>query len=288
MGIVSWESDMKSLLDIMDWTESEYNELFIMIDKLIAEDNYFPLNKKSVVLFFPDTSIRTRMTFELGIKKFGGEIISFTDSTLDKKEDIEDVVKYIQNWTDVAIVRHNEFNVLEAMDKHSNIPIINAMTSKNHPCEIIHDLYAIKKIRGDFTKLKFLYIGPKTNIGYSWYQSSQKFGFKLTQVCPIGYDIADKSEYFNITRDLDEVISDADIIITDTIIDTDEYIQKYQIDYNKIKSMKKDSIFNPTPPFYRGGVISDDLDLNNTTFAGYDFKKHLLEVQVGIICKCLL
>lgn len=134
---------MKSLLGIMDWSESDYYELFQLTDKLLACDNYYPLNKKALVLFFPDSSIRTRMTFELGIKKFGGDIITFPESTLDKKEKIEDVIKYLQNWADAVIIRHSNFNILKEMDNHSNIPIINAMTSKNHPCEIIHDLYAI-------------------------------------------------------------------------------------------------------------------------------------------------
>ncbi len=277
---------MKSLLSINDLSKEEIFNIFESTDKIINKENFDLLKGKRIVLFFPDSSIRTRMSFEFGIKKFGGDIISFPSSTLDKKEKFEDVVGYIENWADAIVIRHSNYNVVKELDRVSKIPVINAMTSTNHPCEIIHDLYAIKNIKENFTELSYLYIGPKTNISTSWYNASQKLGFNLVQVCPEGYEISDRDEKFKVLRDLDDNINKFDVIVTDTILKDKDYIDKYQINNNRVKAMKEDAMFNPTPPFYRGEVVSDDIDLSNK-FVGYHFKNTLLEVQVAIIANCL-
>ena len=277
---------MRSLLNINDLSKEDIFTIFKNTDEIMEEKKSDLLKGKRIVLFFPDSSIRTRMSFEFGIKKFGGDIISFPTSTLDKREKYEDVIGYIENWADAVVVRHSEYNVIKELDKVSKIPIINAMTSINHPCEILHDLYAIKKRREDFRDLSYLYIGPKTNISTSWYNASQKLGFKLVQVCPEGYEIAKDNENFKVLRNLDEDINKFDVIVTDTVLKNEEYIGKYQINNDRLKAMKADVLFNPTPPFYRGEVLSKDIDLSNK-FVGYDFKKSLLEVQVSIIANCL-
>ena len=127
-------------------------------------NNY--LKRKSAVLFFPNTSIRTRVTFEKGIHLLGGQSILFPTKTLNKKEALTDVFGYLNNWADLIIVRHKNIDKIEEISAVSNVPVINAMTDTNHPCEIISDLYALSKIRKDFTKDKFLFCGTNGNIGY--------------------------------------------------------------------------------------------------------------------------
>lgn len=279
---------MKSLININDLQEEEIFEIFETADKILNKSCDKILENKSIAVFFPDSSIRTRMSFELGIKKQGGNVISFPVSTLDKKEKLEDVAGYMANWTDAIVARHSSYEVIKELKEVSEIPVINAMTSLNHPCEILHDLYAISKRRENFRELSYLYIGPKTNISTSWYNISQKLGLDFVQICPEGYEIAEENNNFKVLRDLDSNIGQFDIIITDTILNNEDYIKKYQITNERIKMMKSDAIFNPTPPFYRGEVISEDLDLNkDNRFAGYDFKKTLEEVQTAIIYNCL-
>ena len=80
----------------------------------------------------------------------------FPTETLDKKEDLQDVFGYLSNWADVLVIRHKDIHVLEKIARYSSVPVINAMTDVNHPCEIISDLYALSKIRDNFIKDKFL------------------------------------------------------------------------------------------------------------------------------------
>ena len=130
-----------------------------MIEKLFAQAALLetglsltkkPLENTTWLLFFPESSLRTRLTFEKAISDLGGQSILFPPNTLDKKEALKDVIGYAQNWADGIVVRHSAFEKIKLMANYSVIPVINAMTSDNHPCEILSDLSALKKIRSNF------------------------------------------------------------------------------------------------------------------------------------------
>ena len=206
----------KKLIFINDFSKEEIYEIFKRADKLVkAAGQAKPLEGKSVVLFFPESSIRTRVTFEKGIQDLGGNTILFPPSALDKKEKIEDVIGYLENWVDAVVVRHSDIEVVKSMAEHGGIPVINAMTSENHPCEIITDLYALSKIYKDLEKKKFLFVGAKGNIGNSWKAASELIGFELEQCCPLGYELDNIKFHTNI----DDAILGKDIICTDSIPD---------------------------------------------------------------------
>lgn len=122
-------------------------------------------------------------------KSLEGKTILFPPSALDKKEKLEDVIGYLENWVDAIVVRHSDIEVVKNMAKCAKIPVINAMTSDHHPCEIITDLYALSKIYDDIEKKKFLFVRAKGNIGNSWKAASELLGFELEQCCPVGYEL---------------------------------------------------------------------------------------------------
>lgn len=142
---------MKNLIRLTDYTSNDIYEIFNIADE-VQEGKYTDILKgKSVVLFFPDSSIRTRVTFEKGISLLGGQPILFPSKALDKKEDHKDVFGYLNNWADLVIIRHPDISVIERISGYSKVPVINAMTDANHPCEMISDMYALSKIRENFT-----------------------------------------------------------------------------------------------------------------------------------------
>lgn len=156
---------MKNLIKLTDYHANDIFDIFKIADE-VRQGKYNDILKgKSVVLFFPNSSIRTRVTFEKGIYLLGGQSILFPTETLDKKEDLKDVCGYLNNWADVIVVRHKDINVIEAISKYSTVPVINAMTDINHPCEMLADMYALSKIRRDFVNDKFLFCGKRGNIG---------------------------------------------------------------------------------------------------------------------------
>lgn len=274
----------KKLVFMDDFSKEEIYEIFKLADKLAKDGNEAkPLEGKTVVLFFPESSIRTRITFEKGIQQLGGKTILFPPSALDKKEKLEDVIGYLENWVDAVVVRHSDIDVVKNMAEYAHIPIINAMTSENHPCEIITDLYALSKLYNDIENKKFLFVGEKGNIGNSWRKAAQIMGFELEQCCPVGYELEGVKSHTN----LEDAISGKDIICTDSIPDSAKAdFKEYQVTLHHMKMANKGAVLNPCPPFFRGEEVSEDV-INSDYFVGYGFKKHLIEVQQAILCYLL-
>lgn len=274
---------MKSFIHLADYNANDIYDIFKMADE-ISEGKYKDILKgKSVVLFFPSSSIRTRVTFEKGIALLGGQPILFPTEALDKEEDLKDVCGYLNNWADVVIVRHKDIHVVEKMAKYSSVPIINAMTDSNHPCEILSDMYGLSKIRADFTKDKYLFCGMNGNIGLTWKAAADVMGFELSQCCGMGYEIEGIPIYYNIY----EAIKNKDVVCTDSL--PKSVIADFtdcQVTKGVMELANEGAVLNPCPPFYRGEEVSIDA-IASPFFVGYEFKKCLLNVQQAIMGYCI-
>lgn len=270
---------MRNLIRINDYSKDEVYEIFKIAEEVKNGKYTDFLKGKSIVMFFPGSSIRTRVTYEKGIYLLGGQSVLFPSDTLDKKENIKDVAGYLNNWADCIIVRHSNIELIEKMARSSAVPIINAMTSVNHPCEILTDLYSLSKLREDYLNAKYLFVGAKGNIGMAWKEASDLFGFELTQSCPVGYEI----NGVNVEHNLREAIIGKDIVLTDPINkDILKDFVNHQITKSLMDTANPSALLNPCPPFYRGEEVSADV-IDSHYFVGYEFKKHLLEVQQAII-----
>jgi ornithine carbamoyltransferase len=271
--------NMKSLIRLNDFCKKDILEIFKIADDIQKGWYSNFLCKRTVVAFFPNSSIRTRVTFEKGVFLLSGQMILFPPETLDKKEEIKDVIGYLNNWADVILVRHKDIHLLDQMRYYSTVPIINAMTDNNHPCEIISDLYALSKIRSNFLQDKYLFFGTRGNIGYAWREAAEVLDISLSQCCPTGYEI----EGIRTDADIHKAIVGKDIIITDSL--PRELLDKCkdnQITKEIMDKANEGAVINPCPPFYRGEEVSQDV-IDSNYFVGYHFKKYLLEIQQAII-----
>ncbi len=278
-----------NLLKISDLNKPQILEIFDIADKLKAKENHHVLKGKTFILFFPTTSIRTRISFEKGIHALGGQCILFPPDTLDKREKLEDTIKYIENWADLVIVRHPDLNKIREITKHSQIPIINAMTLLNHPCEILSDLYSISKLRRDYQDLTYTFVGEDGNISRSWVEIAKIMNLDLNHVCTAENRIKENDANYKFYIELDDLLTKSDIVLTDSLSDklnTDDYISKYQITLKRMMLTKNNALLNPCPPFYRNEEVSKDV-IESKYFVGYDFKKNLLYIQQAIIIYCL-
>ncbi|SDW76185.1 ornithine carbamoyltransferase [Lachnospiraceae bacterium KHCPX20] len=272
---------MKSFIRLTDYKKSELLKIFQIADTVEKYNGI--LQGKTIVMFFPASSIRTRVSFEKGIYLLGGQTILFDPATLDKKEDIRDVCGYLQNWADAVIVRHRDISLLEKMVGMMSIPVINAMTDVNHPCEMMSDLYTLSKIRPDYLKDQYLFVGADGNIGRAWKEAAGAFGFHFTQSSPRAYQIPGVS----CNENLKEAIVGKDIICTDSIPSSmiDDF-KDYQISKELMSMANENAILNPCPPFYKGEEVTEDV-INSDYFVGYEFKKSLLTIQQAILIYCL-
>lgn len=275
---------MKHFIRLTDLRSSEIYEIFHIADEINDGKYNGFLNGKSAILFFPASSIRTRVTFEKGIHLLGGQPILFPSDSLDKKEAISDVCGYLNHWADILIVRHKDIHLMEMLAQYSKVPVINAMTDINHPCEILSDLYALSKIRTDFTKDKYLFCGRCGNIGLAWKEASQVMGFELSQCCGTGYEMTGVTVY----HDIKTAVRGKDIICTDSLpADALKDFKDCQVTKEVMDLANQNAILNPCPPFYRGEEVSDDV-IDSDYFVGYEFKKSLLAVQQAVMIRCMV
>lgn len=270
---------MKHLLSLKAYNIEEIYEIFKIAEALEQGEYKHFLEGKTIILFFPNSSIRTRVTFEKGIELLGGKSILFPQEALTKREEIQDVVGYLNNWVDAAVVRIRDIEILEQMAQYAQFPIINAMTDCNHPCEILSDLYALSKLRKDITKERYLFVGGKGNIGCAWKEASEVMGFSLVQSCPKGYEI----DGIEVIYDLNDAIKGKDIICTDPLgREQLEDFKDYQVTLDVMRQANPHALLNPCPPFYREEEVSKEV-IESPYFVGYTFKKCLLEIQQAIM-----
>lgn len=274
---------MKHFIRLTDYHKEDILELFHMVDQVQQGMYEQALKGKSVVMFFPETSIRTRVSFEKGIYQLGGQSILFPPEALDKKESLRDVCGYLNQWADSIIIRHRDRNVIKEMATYAKVPVINAMCDQNHPCEILADLYALSKIRKNFLHDRFLFCGENGNIGLAWKEASDVMGFDLEQCCPPGYEIEGLTIHHNIL----EAVKGKDIVCTDSLPAAvlDDF-KDCQVTVEAMKLANKGAVLNPCPPFYRGEEVSEEV-IASDYFVRYEFKKYLLDVQQAIMIYCL-
>lgn len=274
---------MKDFIRLTDLQSSDVYEIFHMADEAAGGKYNGLLQGKSVILFFPASSIRTRVTFEKGIHLLGGQPILFPTDALDKKEDIRDVCGYLNNWADMVIVRHRDIRLLERFAEYSQAPVINAMTDCNHPCEILSDLYSLSKLREHFTKDKYLFCGKSGNIGLAWKEASEVMGFELSQCCGAGYEM----EGIEVYHDIRQAVRGKDIICTDSLpAGVLDDFRQCQVTKEVMDMANPGAVLNPCPPFYRGEEVSDEVTASKY-FVGYEFKKNLLAVQQAVMMWCM-
>jgi ornithine carbamoyltransferase len=270
---------MKNLIRLTDYSINDITNIFTIADRISQGEFKDFLTDRTILLFFPAASIRTRVTFEKGIQQLGGNTILFPSDALDKKEAIKDVIGYLNNWADGIIVRHNDITKLDEMARHSTVPVINAMTGVNHPCEVLSDLYSLSKRRTDYLEAKYLFIGEKGNIGLAWQEASKVLGFSLTQSCPVGYEM----DHIPVEYDIHKAVQGKDIILTDSL--RKEMIKEfnnYQVTLTLLDKANPNVLFNPCPPFFRGEEVTDEV-IQSEYFVGYQFKSTLIEIQQAII-----
>lgn len=271
---------MKSLLRLTDLSREDMRRIFALADGMEGREAL--LCGKTFALFFPDSSLRTRITFEKGIGQLGGQSILFPPETLDKKEEIRDVMGYLRNWVDGVVVRHRSLALLEEM-AGQGLEVINALTSENHPCEVLSDLYALSQMRPDYLGLQYTFVGADGNIGRAWMEASRAFGLRLRQCCPPGYEIPGAET----TCDIHAALRGSDVILTDALPgDALADFRPYQVTAALLAEANESALLNPCPPFFRGEEVSEDA-IASPHFVGYAFKKALMPVQQAIIAYLL-
>ncbi len=266
---------MRHLLRLSDLTLPDLRELFALAEAYRAGAG--PRFDGCAVLFFPPTSLRTRVAFELGAARMGLRPMTFPPETLDKPEALADVAGYLAQWADALVVRYKDIRVLEGLAAAQALPVVNAMTDVNHPCEVLSDLFALSATSEPLA-LRYLFVGADGNIARAWSEAASAFGLDLVQCCPEGL----AAPGVRWVGDLVEAVSGADVIVTDAPGAQAAALAPYRITADMLRHAPPGVRFAPCPPFVRGRELSADA-LLHPAFVGYGFKAALLPVQQAVM-----
>ncbi|MBB3113262.1 ornithine carbamoyltransferase [Paenibacillus phyllosphaerae] len=273
------------MIQLADLTSEQLEAILELADQLSAHPGQRLLAGRTFILFFPETSLRTRVTFERGIAALGGHSILFPPASLDKREALRDVAGYLANWADGLIVRHPHHERIAELAAVSSIPVVNAMSSEGHPCEILADLYALRALRPHYRSLRYTFVGPVGNISRSWMEAAEVLGLDFHHVCVQGERLGEDRPFYTFHTELDPALAGSDVILTDSLpgyLRYDDYISRYQITSERLRLAAQDVLLIPCPPFYRGEEVSD-CAIASDAFVGYSFKASLLPVQQAIL-----
>ena len=261
--------------------------------------NNAPLKNKFLGLIFEKPSTRTRVSFEVAMAQLGGRasFLSVNDLQLGRGEPIEDTSKVLSSMVDGLVLRTMNHKTQEEFALNSAIPIINGLSDKSHPCQILADLLTFKEERGEIKGKKVAWCGDFNNVCKSYVEAAKIFSFELWICCPEEFLPENRESYENVkfTSSLKEATKDSAIVTTDVWIsmgDESESTKRkdafssYQVNEKVLDEASSDVIFLHCLPAKRGQEISENL-LNDPRSRVWNQAENRLHAQKGLLLELL-
>ncbi len=215
---------MENLLTGMEMTQQQALDLIALGKDLKANPSKYAqaLAGKSVVTLFEKQSLRTRVTFDIGVNKLGGHAVYLdqTNGAMGSREDVKDFAANISRWADCIVARVFDHKTLVEMQEYASVPVINSLCDLYHPCQGMADFLTIAQNYDDLTKVKLAYIGDGNNVTHSLFIAGAILGATVTAVCPLGH-----SPDAQIMKKAEEIAKEtgATITVTNNINDIKGY-----------------------------------------------------------------
>ncbi|ABZ78631.1 ornithine carbamoyltransferase [Shewanella halifaxensis HAW-EB4] len=182
---------MKHLLSIKDLSQQQLLDLLALAKTIKANPAEYKhaLEGKSVVMLFEKPSLRTRVSFDIGINKLGGHCLYLDQQNgeLGKREPVSDFAANISCWADAIVARTFLHSTIEELAEHGTVPVINALSDLYHPCQGLADFLTLSEQYGDVSKVKLAYVGDGNNVTHSLMFGAAILGAQLTVICPPGH-----------------------------------------------------------------------------------------------------
>jgi ornithine carbamoyltransferase len=299
-------SEKQDFLDLMNLTKQDLEDLFQLSDGIKANPEFKPLRGKSVSIIFQKPSLRTRVSFEVGISQLGGTpvVLSNEGVGIGTRESAHDVAKVLASYSECIVARLFDHAVLEELAKNASVPVVNALTDLSHPCQVLADLYTIRQFGKLEPGMKVAFIGDGNNVANSWLEAAAIYPMHFVLATPKGFE-PDKAilqraidagiSRIEIMQDPRIAADDADVLYTDvwTSMGQEEEGEKrrkafkpYQINTDLVKLAHKDALVMHCLPAHRGEEITDDVMLGarSVIFAQAENRLH---VQKALLTKLL-
>jgi ornithine carbamoyltransferase len=263
-----------------------------------------PLAGKMLAMIFDKPSTRTRVSFDVGMRELGGETIMLTgqEMQLGRGETIADTARVLSRFVDAVVIRILSHGDMQELADHASIPVINGLTKKTHPCQVMADVLTFEEHRGPIKGRTVAWTGDANNVLASWVHAAQRFEFEINVATPAELalpgelvDWAKRSKTrLNVTRDPFEAVRGADAVISDCWVsmgDEDEtfrhnLLAPYQVNAKLMAAAAKDAIFMHCLPAHRGEEVTDEV-IDGPQSVVFDEAENRLHAQKGILAWCL-
>ena len=297
----------RDFITIADWSGKELLQILDLSKKMKANPKRYAksLEGKSVALIFEKQSLRTHVTFEIGIKQLGANTVYLTnaDINLGKRESIYDTAKNLERWVDAIVIRTFAHKNVTDLAAHASSCIVNALTDFEHPCQAVGDFLTIQEHLGSFRGKKFAWVGDGNNVCHSLMLLAAKIGMDFVAVTPAGFlpeaDVvklakeiaASTGARTELSTNPAEGTRDADVIYTDVWVsmgqETDRETKMkafagFQVNSELMKKAKPTAVFMHCLPAHRGEEVTDEV-MDSPQSIVFDEAENRLHTQKAII-----
>ena len=301
---------IKHFIDLNQIPAKDLRDIINLAKDLKAEHKSGKKNNSldgaNIAMIFEKNSTRTRVSFEVAIKQLGGDaiVMNSKDTQLNKGETISDTAKVLSRMVDGIMIRANSHQTITELAKHSNVPIINALSDFSHPCQIIASILTIEEHLGSIKGKKLAWFGDQNNVLNSYIHAAKAFEYELAIASPNGNDFSsdqiktakDSGANVTVTNKPSVAASNADVLITDTwfsmgdVAENDESLKKdkisqmmpYQVNQSLMSQAKESAIFTHCLPAYRNYEVEDKVIDSNSSVA-FDEAENRLHAQKAIL-----
>ena len=271
----------KDFLSNSDLSKNETIEILDLAKSLKNKEFSLDIGKKVLGLVFDKASTRTRVSFQVAMSRLGGSTIDLNPGTtqIGRGEPIKDTARVLSRYCDAIAIRTFSHNDIQDYASWSSIPVINALTDLEHPCQALADYLTMKEEFGEFNKICLTFIGDGNNVANSLIICGAILGVKIKIVCPKGFEpnpnilesaknLHPNSSDIIITDDLSDGIKGSNVLYTDVWSSMgqeknkelkDDNFKGYTLDQNVVNSAEKNAIVMHCLPAYRGKEISNEV-----------------------------
>ena len=297
----------KDLLTGAEWSPGDVRDLLHRTAEIKARPARFAsvLRGKHIALIFEKPSLRTRVTFEVGIQSMGGFVVflDHTQARLGERESIPDVARNLQRWVHGIVARVYEQRVLEEMARSADIPVVNALSDKFHPCQALADFFTLEEKFGSLRDFKLAYVGDGNNVCHSLIFLAARLGVNIRIATPASYTpdpdvLADAKRVAKETRskielftDPTEAVAGAQAVYTDSWtsmgFEAEEKIRRnifkpYQVNRKLMQQAAENAVFMHCLPAHRGAEVTDEV-LDGPSSIVLDQSENRMYVQKAIL-----
>jgi ornithine carbamoyltransferase len=259
-----------------------------------------PGRGRVLAMIFEKNSTRTRFSFDAAIRQLGGSAIIATasDMQLGRGEPVEDTARVLSRMVDAVMIRANDHEDVERFARVSTVPVINGLTDRSHPCQILADLQTIEEHSGPVAGKTIAWVGDGNNVCHSFMHAAPKFGFHLNVACPAEYhpdlrDLAKGGDAVTLTSDPREAAAGADVIVTDTWVSMGDQdyearlaaFEHYAVDEALMDLADPNAVFLHCLPAHRGEEVTDAV-IDGPKSLVWDEAENRIHAQKAVLAWC--